>query len=94
MERLRSLPYKEARAAVLGDFEAQYLPRLLERAGGNVSEAARRARMDRTYLIKLLTRHGLKYRWALTCIGTRSRPCRRARRSRQHRTPCIRSGCR
>ncbi|MEM9192160.1 MAG: sigma 54-interacting transcriptional regulator [Myxococcota bacterium] len=52
--------YKDARAQVLHDFEASYLPRLLERSGGNVSRAARLARMDRTYLIKLLNRHGLK----------------------------------
>lgn len=52
--------YKGARAQILDDFEARFLPRLLERAGGNVSEAARLAKMDRTYLIKLLVRHGLK----------------------------------
>ena len=60
LERALGLSYKEARAAVLTDFEHRYLSRLLERAGGNVSKAAREARMDRTYLIKLLERHGLK----------------------------------
>ena len=52
--------YKEARAAVLHDFEARYLRKLVERSEGNVSRAARDARMDRTYLIKLLQKHGLK----------------------------------
>jgi DNA-binding NtrC family response regulator len=52
--------YKDARRALLDDFEARYVARLLERTGGNVSAAAREAQMDRTYLIKLIQRHGLK----------------------------------
>ncbi len=60
VDRVLGLSYKDARSRVLGDFEHRYLARLLERASGNVSEAARIARMDRTYLIKLLARHGLK----------------------------------
>ncbi len=52
--------YKEARARVLDDFERRYCEALLARADGNVSRAAREARMDRTYLIKLLTKHDLK----------------------------------
>src|SRR5262249_56421562 len=54
------LPYKEARAQVLHDFEASYLRALLERTEGNVSQAAREARMDRSHLIDLLQRHKLK----------------------------------
>jgi len=54
------LGYKEARATVLADFERRYLRKLLPRAEGNVSKAARMARMDRTYLIKLLQRHDLR----------------------------------
>jgi DNA-binding NtrC family response regulator len=53
-------PYKDARAQVVGDFERNYLTRLMQEAGGNVSRAARAARMDRSHLIDLLHRHGLK----------------------------------
>jgi len=53
-------PYKDARAALLRDFERGYLVRLLAEAGGNVSQAARAAKMDRSHLIDLLHRHGLK----------------------------------
>ena len=53
-------PYKDARAAVVREFEHGYLKRLLAEAGGNVSQAARTAKMDRSHLIDLLHRHGLK----------------------------------
>jgi DNA-binding NtrC family response regulator len=52
--------YAAARAEVLGAFEQRYLSHLLAEARGNVSGAARRASMDRSYLIKLLEKHGLK----------------------------------
>jgi len=55
-----SLPYKEARALVLKRFEAHYLPHILERANGNVSQAARTNAMDRSHLTDLLHRHGLR----------------------------------
>ena len=53
-------PYKDARAAVVREFERAYLTRLLREADGNVSQAARVAKMDRSHLIDLLQRHGLK----------------------------------
>jgi len=56
------LPYKDQRAAVVRDFERAYLGRLMAQAAGNVSHAARLARMDRSHLIDLLHRHGLKDR--------------------------------
>jgi DNA-binding NtrC family response regulator len=52
--------YKDARAAAVAAFEHEFLTRLLAATGGNVSEAARRARMDRVYLGQLLKRHGLR----------------------------------
>jgi DNA-binding NtrC family response regulator len=54
------LPYKDARAVIVREFERDYLTRLLGDANGNVSQAARAARMDRSHLIDLLHRHGLK----------------------------------
>jgi DNA-binding NtrC family response regulator len=54
------LPWKDARAAVADALERRYLAHLLERAKGNVSEAARLARMDRGHLTDLLRRHQLK----------------------------------
>lgn len=54
------LSYRDAREQVLADFEQTYLKALLERTGSNVSRAAREARMDRTYLSRLIQRHGLK----------------------------------
>jgi len=54
------LPYKDARATLLRDFELDYLRRLMADANGNVSQAARAAKMDRSHLIDLLHRHGLK----------------------------------
>jgi DNA-binding NtrC family response regulator len=55
-------PYKDQRAAVVRDFERGYLGRLMAQAAGNVSQAARIAKMDRSHLIDLLHRHGLKDR--------------------------------
>jgi DNA-binding NtrC family response regulator len=52
--------YKDARAVAVAAFEREFLARLLAATGGNVSEAARRARMDRVYLGQLLKRHGLR----------------------------------
>jgi DNA-binding NtrC family response regulator len=53
-------PYRDARARALHKFEAEYLRALIDRCGGNASEAARRARMDRPYLLTLLRKHGLR----------------------------------
>ncbi len=55
-----ALAYKDQRAAVVRDFERGYLGQLMVQAGGNVSQAARIAKMDRSHLIDLLHRHGLK----------------------------------
>ena len=54
------VPYRDARARALHRFEAEYLRTLIDGCGGNASEAARRARMDRPYLLTLLRKHGLR----------------------------------
>ncbi len=54
------MPYHPTRARVLAQFERAYCEALLSRCSGNVSRAAREAQMDRSYLIKLAQKHGLK----------------------------------
>jgi len=53
------LSYSDARRRVLDDFERSYVTEILTEARGNVARAARLGQMDRTYLIKLIRRHGL-----------------------------------
>jgi len=57
---LLDLSYKAARDRLLRRFEAKYLERLLARTKGNVSQAAREAKMDRSHLTELIARHNLK----------------------------------
>lgn len=57
---LLNLPYKDARATLLEQFEASYLPHIVEKAGGNVSQAARDSGMDRSHLWDLLRRHSIR----------------------------------
>jgi DNA-binding NtrC family response regulator len=53
-------PFKASKERLLTRFERAYLSRLLEKCEGNVSRAARQAKLDRMYLSRLLQRHGLK----------------------------------
>ena len=55
-----SQPYRLARQRWLARFERLYLERLLAAHGGNVSAAARAARVDRVHLHRLLSRAGLR----------------------------------
>ena len=52
--------YHEARERIVTEFERGYLTWLIERAGGNMSRAARIAGVDRTTLYRLLDKHGLQ----------------------------------
>lgn len=51
--------YRQAKAQAIADFEHAYLARLIERANGNVSVAARLARTERRHLGRLLKKHRL-----------------------------------
>jgi transcriptional regulator with GAF, ATPase, and Fis domain len=52
--------YREVREQYETDFERRYVSWLLERHAGNISAAAREARMDRKHLYDLARRHGLR----------------------------------
>jgi transcriptional regulator with GAF, ATPase, and Fis domain len=53
-------PFKVAKERIITCFEKTYLSRLLGWAEGNVSRAARKAKLDRMYLHRLLQRYGLR----------------------------------
>lgn len=55
-------PFRLQKERLLRAFEQAYLLRLMEDAEGNVSEAARRARLNRMHLHELLEKHGLRSR--------------------------------
>jgi DNA-binding NtrC family response regulator len=42
---------------LVGDFEKDYIVKLLERNGGNISRAAREAQIERAYLQRLVRKH-------------------------------------
>ncbi|PYP52146.1 MAG: hypothetical protein DMD45_05345 [Gemmatimonadetes bacterium] len=52
--------YYEARDRLLARFDRRFLTRVVIRAGGNLSKAARLAKVDRTTFYRLMSRHGLQ----------------------------------
>jgi two-component system response regulator GlrR len=52
-------PFKEFRERWIDHGEREYLQRLLERHGRNVPAAAEQAGLDRTYVYRLIRKHGL-----------------------------------
>jgi DNA-binding NtrC family response regulator len=60
IDDLLDVPFKKARQRALLAFEERYLSHLLGKTGGNVSQAARDAGLDRSYLFSLLRRSGLR----------------------------------
>lgn len=56
--------YGQNKARVLAKFEKQYVATVLADAEGNLTVAAKKARMDRKYLTDLAKKHG--YRSART----------------------------
>jgi DNA-binding NtrC family response regulator len=57
MSRLVALPYAEAKRQLVARFDESYTGELLRSTGGNMSEAARRAGLDRSNFRRLLKRH-------------------------------------
>ncbi len=57
---LAGRPFKEAKERLVDAFEREYVARLLERHGGNVSRAATEAGLDRNYLARLAKKHGIR----------------------------------
>ena len=54
------VPFRIAKEAAIASFEKSYLGPLIDRCNGNVSQAARAARMDRMYLHQLAQKHGFR----------------------------------
>src|SRR5438477_1991059 len=52
--------YYEARDRLLARFDRRYLTRVVIRAGGNLSKAARMSKVDRTTFYRLMERHNLQ----------------------------------
>jgi DNA-binding NtrC family response regulator len=55
-----SKSYRETRADFEAEFERRYVSWLLDRHAGNISAAAREAKMDRKHLYDLARKHGLR----------------------------------
>jgi transcriptional regulator with GAF, ATPase, and Fis domain len=60
--RLFELPYKVAKDEMLTQFTREYLEMLLARHDGNVSAAAREAKIDRNWIVALARRYGVRVR--------------------------------
>jgi DNA-binding NtrC family response regulator len=60
IEAVLPMSYRAARQTLVEKFERRYLEALLERAGGNIRQAARDGEMNRSYLMELLRRHGMR----------------------------------
>ena len=56
---LLDLPYRDAKQQALETFEAAYFDAVLRRTGGNISEAARQAGLDRSNFRRAAKRVGV-----------------------------------
>jgi DNA-binding NtrC family response regulator len=56
----RTLPFRIAKERIVEQFERAYIEPLLETCNGNVSRAAREARMDRMYLHQIAQKYGFR----------------------------------
>jgi len=53
------MPFKQAKNQLVDHFEKDYIVKLLERNGGNISRGAREAQIERAYLQRLVRKHDL-----------------------------------
>ena len=60
LARIMEEPYHPAKERLIAQFEQEYLTRLVARAGGNMSKAARLANIDRTTLYRLMEKHSVR----------------------------------
>ncbi len=54
------LTYRQAKEIALGEFDRRYISELLTRTGGNVSQASRKAGMDRSNFRRVMKKAGLE----------------------------------
>jgi two-component system response regulator AtoC len=59
---LLSMPYREAKKVIEGEFQKAYLRRMLSELGGSISKVADRAGLSRQAVHEMLRKHGLKKR--------------------------------
>src|SRR5690606_9407475 len=59
-DALLKIPYHEAKEAWIARIERSYVEAALDRANGNVSQAAREANVDRRHLQRLMSRYDIK----------------------------------
>ncbi len=53
-------PFKEAKNNLIQEFERRYVTKLLDECDGNISQAARKAEIERAYLQRLVKKYSLK----------------------------------
>ena len=53
--------FKDGKESLVADYERRYLHALMEWAGGNVTKAAKKARIDRMSLYRLMQRHDMRH---------------------------------
>jgi two-component system response regulator HydG len=56
---LYDMPFSEAKKRVVDNFEREYVTEVLRRAGGNVSEAARQASLDRSNFRRIVKKYDI-----------------------------------
>jgi len=56
----RGLSYKEAKQQVVDSFSKEFVERLLQRSKGNISQAAKQARMDGANFRRLIRKYGIQ----------------------------------